>query len=774
MREIKKVGIVGAGIMGAGIACHFANIGVEVLLLDIAAPDNHDRNKIVRQKLQETIQRKPFPLYISDFASRISIGNTADNLHKIESCDWIIEAIVEKIEPKIELFTAIEKYRKPDCLVTTNTSGISIEKIASHFSLNFAQHFCGTHFFNPPRYQNLLELIPNSQTSSDVIWFIQHFGETQFGKTVVLAKDTPAFVANRIGTFWMFHSLHTAPKFDFSIPEIDYLTGKILGRPKSATFRTADVVGLDTLALVAEGIRKNTDDEANKWFKIPAFYERMISEKKLGQKSGQGFYKKIKTKDAKKEIRNINLKTFDYQLSGRPQFDFSETINKIPNIKKRVSTLFNLSGEAGKFYRETLCALFWFTANRATEISDSIADIDKAMKSGFAWQLGIFEYWDAIGVQNAIAEMTKLGFDVAPWVNEMLKGENNTFYIVKDCMPRVYEAKTKTYIPISGSENNISLDLLRNKKTIWSNKVISLIDIGDGVLNAEFHSKMNVIGEEILHGLLRAVEIAEQNFKALVISNEGENFSAGADIAMIYNLATSGDKKSVRDVIRLFQKATTQMRTTAIPVVAAIHGLTLGGGCELAMQTDAVVAHAETYTGLVELGVGLIPAGAGTMEMAIRISENSTSENITEIFLNTLKTMFSAKMSASAHEAFRLGFLRKKTDKIVMNRQHLLSIAKAKAISLADNGFMHRELPKKIRISGREGFEAAKALIDNFPKVSDYDKFVAMQLAFILSGGNLEDDNGFVSANQLLNLEQDIFIDLCFQEKTMKKLRHFS
>jgi 3-hydroxyacyl-CoA dehydrogenase len=792
-RTINKVAVLGSGVMGSRIACHFANIGCEVLLLDIVPKELKDaekakgltleskavRNRIANDDLQIALKSNPSPIYKRQYASRISIGNFEDDMNKIANCDWIVEAVIENLDIKKKVFENVEKFRKPGTLISSNTSGIPIHMMAEGRSEDFKVHFCGTHFFNPPRYLRLLEIIPTKQTAPEVVDFLMHFGEQFLGKTTVLCKDTPAFIANRVGVYSIMSLFHIVEKMGLSVEEVDKLTGPVLGRPKSATFRTCDLVGLDTLVMVAKGLKQNCpDDEARELFNIPAYIQKMVDNKWVGDKSGQGFYKKIKAtakegeKNGKSEIHALDLKTLEYKPMQKVKFVTLEQTKTIDNLKERLKILISGKDKAGEFYRATFAGLFQYVSNRIPEISDELYRIDDALKAGFGWELGPFEYWDAIGVKDTVALMENSGNKPAAWVYDFLK-TNETFYKIENGVRKYYDIKSKTYITVPGSEQFISLENIRASKTVWQNSGVTVTDIGDGILNAEFHTKMNTIGGEILSGIVKAIEIAEKDYRGLVLSNEGANFSAGANVGLLYMMAVAQDWDELNIAVKTFQNTTMRIRYSSIPVVAAPHGLALGGACEICLHADKVVAHAETYLGLVEFGVGLIPGGGGTKEFALRLSDELKEGDIE---LNTFREKFltigQAKVSTSAHEAFDLGILRKGTDKVVVSRSRLLSEAKAECLRMAEAGYTQPVARKDIRVLGNQAlgliYAGANAMYSG-KYISAHDQKISEKLGFILAGGNLSQPT-LVSEQYLLDLEREIFLSLCGEQKTLERL----
>lgn len=786
-RIIQRVAVLGSGVMGSRIACHFANIGCEVILLDIVPKEINDaekskgysletksvRNRISQDALQFALKSNPSPIYKKEFASRISIGNFEDDMSKISTCDWVIEVVIENLEIKQKVFENVEKFRKQGSLITSNTSGIPIHLMTEGRSDDFKIHFCGTHFFNPPRYLKLLEIIPTRHTAKEVVDFLMHFGEQFLGKTTVLCKDTPAFIANRVGVYSIMSLFHTVEKMGLTVEEVDKLTGPVLGRPKSATFRTCDVVGLDTLVLVANGLKQNCpNDEANGLFTIPGYIKSMVDNKWLGDKTKQGFYKKVKNKEGKSEILALDLKTLEYKPSQKVKFATLESTKPIDNLKERIKILLAGKDKAGEFYRATFAGLFQYVSNRIPEISDELYRIDDALKAGFGWDLGPFEYWDAIGVKEAVVLMEQSENKPAQWVYDMLK-TNTSFYKTENNVRMFYDIPTKSYKIIPGSEQFISLENIRAAKTIWKNSGVTITDLGDGIINAEFHTKMNTIGGEVLQGLNKAVEIAEKDYRGLVISNEGANFSAGANVGMIFMLAAEQDWDELNLAVKLFQNTTMRLRYSSIPVVSAPHGLTLGGACEICLHSDKVVAHAETYIGLVEFGVGVIPGGGGTKEFALRLSDELKEGDLElNLFRDKFLTIGQAKVATSAYEAFDMGFFRKGIDKVVVSRSRQLVEAKAECLRMAKAGYT-RPVPRKdIRVLGNQAlgivYAGANAMLSgNY--ISEHDLKISEKLGFVLAGGNLSQPT-LVSEQYLLDLEREIFLSLCTERKTLERL----
>ena len=620
-RRINKIAVIGSGIMGSGIACHFANIGVEVLLLDIVPRELNEkekakgltlenkvvRNRIVNDALQSSIKSKPAPLYHKDFASRISTGNLEDDIAKVKDVDWIIEVVVERLDIKKQVFENLEKHRTEGTLITSNTSGIPINLMSEGRSEDFQKHFCGTHFFNPPRYLELFEIIPGPKTSPEVLDFLNGYGEKFLGKTSIVAKDTPAFIGNRVGIFSIMSLFHMVKELDMTVEEVDKLTGPVIGRPKSATFRTVDVVGLDTLVHVANGIYdKCEEDERHDLFKLPEFIGTMMTNKWLGSKTGQGFYKKVKKDDGSSEILSLDLDTMDYRKKKSASFATLELTKSIDNVADRFKVLANGKDKAGEFYRKNFSALFAYASNRIPEISDELYKIDDAMKAGFGWEHGPFEIWDAIGVEKGIELMKAEGYEPAAWVNEMLDKGVKEFYDVRDGNTYYYGIPEKTHVKIPGQDSFIILDNIRKNKEVFKNSGCVVEDLGDGILNLEFRSKMNTIGGDVLNGLNRAIDIAEKDFDGLVVANQGKNFSVGANIGMIFMMAVEQEYDELNAAVKYFQDSVMRLRYSSIPTIVCPQAMTLGGGCEMTLHADKVVAAAESYIGLVEFGVGVI------------------------------------------------------------------------------------------------------------------------------------------------------------------------
>lgn len=779
-RIIKKVAVLGSGVMGSRIACHFAGIGLQVLLLDIVPNDAKEsgnkalRNKIVNDSLQAAIKSNPSPVYTKDVIKKITTGNFDDNLRDISACDWIIEVVVERLDIKRSLYDKVEQFRKPATLITSNTSGIPIHLLSEGRSEDFKKHFCGTHFFNPPRYLRLLEIIPTPDTDPAIVDFLMHYGDLYLGKTTVLAKDTPAFIANRIGVFGIMAIFQLVEKLGLTIDEVDALTGPIIGRPKSATFRTADVVGIDTLVKVAKGVYDNCPgDEQRDVFQIPSWLNKVAENNWLGDKTGQGFFKKTKGAGGEKEILTLDLKTLAYQPRQKPKFASVDAAKPIDDLRQRLKMLVASQDKAGEFYRHFHFGLFSYISHRIPEISDEVYRIDDAMMAGFGWEIGAFESWDVLGVEKTVQGMKKAGYAVAPWVDEMLAAGNKSFYKIENGKTLCYDPQSKTYKPIPGSNEFIILSNYKDK-IVWKNANAAVYDIGDEVLGLQWNTKMNTMGGEVLSSINKAIELAEKNYKGLVISNEGANFSAGANVGLIFMFAIEQEYDELDMAIRMFQNTMMRARYSSVPVIIAPHGLALGGGCELSLHSDKICAAAETYTGLVELGVGLIPGGGGTKEFVLRASDEMHEDEPETITLkNRFLTIATAKVATSAHEAFELGIYRKGRDEVVMNQSRRVMEAKRSVIELADSGYVMPVQRKDVKVLGRSALGTLYAGIHGMWRAgyaTDHDVTVAKKLAYVMCGGDLSEPT-LVSEQYLLDLEREAFLSLCGEKKTLERIQ---
>ena len=789
-RIIRKVAVLGSGVMGSRIACHFAGTGTQVLLLDMAPAELNEtekakklsldhpavKNRIVNEALAAAVKSNPSPVYSQEVIKRIRTGNFTDQIKDIADCDWIIEVVVERLDIKKKIFDEVEKYRKPGTIVSSNTSGIPIHLMNEGRSEDFKKHFCGTHFFNPPRYLRLLEIIPTPFTDPELIQFLLEYGDLHLGKTTVLCKDSPAFIANRVGVFSIMAIFKLMDKLGLTIDQIEALTGPVFGRPKSATFRTADVVGLDTMVKVARGVYDNCpSDEARDTFKIPDWLDQMIAKNWLGDKTGQGFFSKKKTAAGEREIFTLDLKTFEYKPRARATFPGLDAAKPVDDLKERLKILIQAKDLSGEFYRQFHYQLFAYVSNRIPEISDELFRVDDAMRAGFGWEIGAFETWDLFGVEETIKKTEAAGNAVADWVKEMIAGGNKTFYKIVKGQKLAYSPVKKQYVSaITGDPR--AFIVMRNfeNQTIWKNSAARLYHIGDEVLGLEWFTKLGTIGGEVLEGIQKSIGIAEEKYKGLVIANEAGNFSAGANVGMIFMLAVDQEYEELDMAIRLFQNTMMRARYSAIPVVVAPQGLTLGGACELSLHADKVVPAAESYIGLVELGVGLIPGGGGTKEFTLRASDELHADEPETITLkNRFFTIATARVSTSAEEAFGLGILKKGRDFISINPDRRIADAKNAVLELFHDGYSEPVRRTDIKVLGRSALGALYAGIHGMWRgnyATDHDVVVARKLAYVMCGGDLSEPTQ-VSEQYLLDLERQAFLSLCGEKKTLERLQ---
>ena len=789
-RIIRKVAVLGSGVMGSRIACHFAGTGVQVLLLDRAPSElnvteqakklslDHPavKNRIVNEALAAAIKSNPSPVYDADVVKRIRTGNFTDNLKDISDCDWIIEVVVERLDIKVGIFTEVEKYRKPGTIISSNTSGIPIHMMSEGRSEDFKKHFCGTHFFNPPRYLRLLEIIPTPFTDPEVIQFLLEYGDLHLGKTTVLCKDSPAFIANRVGVFSIMTIFKLMDKLGLNIDQIELLTGPIIGRPKSATFRTADVVGLDTLVKVARGVYENCpSDESKETFIIPAWLDKLISNNWLGDKTGQGFFSKKKNEKGEREILTLDLKTFEYKPREKVSFPGIEAAKPLDDLKERLKILIQAKDKSGEFYRQFHYEIFSYVSHRIPEISDEIYRVDDAMKAGFGWEIGAFESWDLFGLEKTIQQMEAAGYKPADWVKEMIAKGITSFYKVDKGEKLAYSPGQKKYIPTVTGDPGAFI-VMRNfeNQTIWKNSAARLYHLGDDVLGLEWYTKLGTIGGEVLEGIQRSISFAEEKYKGLVIANEAQDFSAGANVGMIFMLAVDQEFEELDMAVRLFQNTMMRVRYSAIPVVIAPRGLTLGGACEMSLHADKVVPAAESYIGLVELGVGLIPGGGGTKEFALRAADEvHDGEPETIPLKDRFFTIATAKVSTSASEAFGLGILKRERDIISINPDRRIADAKNAVLELYQDGYTAPIQRTDIKVLGRSALGGLYAGINGMWRgnyATDHDVLVAKKLAYVMCGGDLSEPT-LVSEQYLLDLERQAFLSLCGEKKTLERLQ---
>jgi 3-hydroxyacyl-CoA dehydrogenase len=796
-RVIRKVAVLGSGIMGSRIACHFANIGVEVWLFDRVPtqllPEEEAkgmgldhlqvRNRIVQQSLQATLKSQPSPVYSTSVVKRIKVGNLEDDLEKLSQCDWVIEAIIEDLAIKRDLYAKVENYRKLGSLMTTNTSGIPIAQLVEGRSQDFAAHFCGTHFFNPPRYLPLLELIPGPQTQAEVMRFLQTYASRYLGKTAVICKDTPAFIGNRVGIYSMLAAAHLVDIMDLTLEEVDKYTGPAMGHPKSATFRTADVVGLDTLAKVAQGIYQEVpNDEAHELFTLPPYVQQLIQKGAMGEKTKEGFYKKVKAADGSSDIQVLDVHTGQYRAQQKISSPTLQATKEISNLKDRLRVFAKGQDSAGQFFRAFHYGLFEYVSHRVPEITDHFYQIDEAMRAGFGWEMGPFEIWEALGVQQTLHDMRNAETllpgqhgQVATWVQEMLDAGFSHFYKTEKGRRLAYDPQSKSYQPLKGERPAIVLAQLPEDRVLWKNAGVTVSDIGDGILNIAFHTKMNSIGGEVLAGIHKGLDLAEASYRGVVIHNDGALFSAGANIGLIFMLALEQEYDELHMAVHQFQQTSMRIKYASVPVVVAPFQMALGGGCEFSMHADFVQIHAETYMGLVEVGVGLIPAGGGTKEMAARISDDWKEGQIPQQILRQhFMTIAQGKVSTSAQEALDLSYLRPEKTAITMHRDWVLQEAKNKALALAEAGYTPPAPRSDIRVLGSQGLGIVYAGAQSMRAghyISEHDQKIAEKLGWVLCGGDLSVPTE-VSEQYLLDLEREAFLSLTGERKTLERLQH--
>ena len=797
-RRIEKVAVLGAGTMGARIAAHLANAGVPCYLLDIVPSeltadekargltqtDPRVRNRIVLAGLEAAKKARPAAFFTTERVRLITTGNFEDNLAWLGEVDWIIEAVAENLEIKRRLFERVEQHRKPGTLVTTNTSGLPIHLVAEGRSDDFQQHWAGTHFFNPPRYMKLVELIPGPKTRPDVLATLSDFCDRQVGKGVVVAKDTPNFIANRIGTFSMLNVLRLMREMDLTIEEIDACTGPAVGWPKSATFRTADIVGLDVLVHVVRNIYENApNDESREIYRVPPLVEDMLKRGWLGEKTGGGFYQRVK-KEGEREILTLDWKTMEYRPRLKARFASIEMGKTIDDTRERLRALLTAGDKASKFLAASISGMCLYAARRIPEIADTIVDVDRAMRWGFAWELGPFELWDAIGVETLAKRLEQEGNALPPLVTGLLSSGKKSFYQSERGESSFFDLASRSEKPLADPPGVIYLKSLKDRsKEIDRNSGASLIDLGDGVLCCEFHSKMNAIGGDLVAMLHAGVKRLRTDFEAMVVANQATNFSVGANLMLLLVAAQEQEWDEIHLAVRQFQNVNLALKYAPRPVVVAPQGMALGGGCEIILHGAQVHAAAESYIGLVETGVGLIPGGGGTKEMLIRAGERAAGGEDLDLF-HALKPAFEtiamAKVATSAEEARDLGFLRR-ADRVSMNRDRLVADAKATALSLVRAGWRpaaaspaEGAATTQVRVPGEQFLAGAKLAIHMMLRgeyISEYDAHVGRKLAHILAGGALSAPQ-LVSEQYVLDLEREAFVSLCGERKTQERIAH--
>jgi len=790
-RKIRKAAVLGSGVMGAGIAAHLANVGIPTYLLDIVPRELTEeeskkgltlehpavRNRIAQAGKERLLKEKPAPLYDKSNLDLITVGNMEDHLHLLGEVDWIIEVVVENLEIKKQVFARVEERRKPGTIVSSNTSGVSINEMCEGRSDEFRAHFLGTHFFNPPRYLKLLEIIPGRDTDPAVVDFMMHFGEFVLGKGTVLCKDTPNFIANRIGTFGLQVSIREMMRLGLGVDEVDAITGPVIGRPKSATFRTLDVVGLDTYAHVANNVKLKSNDPAEQEiFEIPPFVTKMIENRWLGQKSGQGFFKQVKSAEGK-EILVLDYNTLEYRPRVKANFPSLQAAKTAKSLPEKLKALVYGKDKGSEFLWSVLKQVLLYSAEKAHEIADDIVAVDKAMKWGFGWELGPFETWDAIGLEKSVARMREEGAVIPPLVEELLASGKTSFYEKQEGRVAAI-AIGGNYKNVEEPKEKINLAALKEQgKLIKKNAGAALIDLGDGVACLEFTSPHNALGFDVLQMANYAAEEVKRNFTGLVIGNQGKNFCVGMNLAMALMEAQDENWLELEMMVKQFHKVGDALKASLRPVVAAPHGMTLGGGVEVCFLADRVQASAETYMGLVEVGVGLLPGGGGTKEMLFRAMENvpeggSVPVDPFPFVARAFETIAMAKVSTSGKEAFQLGYLRP-NDRISINPDHLLYDAKQLVLQLDREGFKPRQ-PRKIRVIGETGYASLRQNLYAMRiggLISEHDERIASKIAYVMSGGNVPAGTE-VNEQYILELERKAFLELIKTPKTQQRMQH--
>ncbi|MBK8052175.1 MAG: 3-hydroxyacyl-CoA dehydrogenase/enoyl-CoA hydratase family protein [Saprospiraceae bacterium] len=786
--RIKKAAVLGSGVMGSGIACHLANAGLEVIMLDIVPFDLDEkqksikafRNRIADTSLANALKSKPAPLYDIEFASRITTGNFDDDFDKISSCDWIIEVVIEKLEIKRQIFEKVDLLRKPASLVTSNTSGIPISQLAEGRSDDFKRNFCGTHFFNPARYMALFEVIPHAGTDADVINFWMTYAEVHLGKKAVLCKDTPAFIANRIGFYSGNKVGELTEKYGLTIEEVDKITGEPIGWPNTGSYRLLDLVGLDTSVKVTQGVIDNCpQDEYVKVLKnrsVPKATQFLLDNKFLGDKSGQGFYKKTDQRDDKggRVILALDLNTLEYNPAQKPMIPVVGIAKKVELMDKRLKDMMASDEKSGHFVRDLLAGMMVYAANRIPEISDNIYSLDNAMKAGYAWSYGPFEYWDMIGIKETIALAEQIGEKTPAWIRSAAEKGLTSFYKSEGGKKKYYDLQSESYKVIPGTESNIHLDNFRSNTPVYKNSECIIHDIGDGVLCFEFISKSNAIGDGIGQGAIEALNIAQSgDWAGIVIGNNAKNFTVGANLMNVAMVAMQKDFAKLEEMVHGFQQINMAMRYAPVPVVTATQGYVFGGGCEILMHTDAAICHAESYIGLVEVGVGLIPGGGGTKEFAVRASESFFEGDVQiPTLIEKLKTIATASVATSAYEGYKYGYLQHDRDYVEINLGNVLSRAKDKVLDLAKN--YTAPVPKNVTVLGRGGLGTLYTALNEFylgKYMSEYDLEIAKKVAYVLCGGDLTGQQK-VSEQYLLDIEREAFLQLLGNQKTLDRIQY--
>jgi 3-hydroxyacyl-CoA dehydrogenase len=798
-RAIKRCAVIGAGVMGATIAAQLANVGIETILLDIVPPELTDddkkmghteeseafRNKLAQNGLNGALKSKPASFYVPENAKLITIGNLEDNLAWISDVEWIIEVVVERLDIKKSVFEKIETVWKPGTIVTSNTSGISARAMCEDRSEGFRKHFAVTHFFNPPRYMKLLEIVPGPDTLPEVVEILAEACEKVLGKGIVYGKDTPNFVANRIGIFSLLYAIQAMIDLGLSIEAVDDLTGPVIGHPKSASFRTADLVGLDTIIHVANNVYEGApDDEKRDMFKVPDLIQRMIEKNMLGDKIGLGFYKKTKDDAGKKAILSLDYKTLEHTPQETVKFASLEAARNLSGTGAKINSLFSAKDLAGQFTFRTMTETLIYAANRIPEIADDIVNVDSAMKWGFSWKMGPFETWDALGVGKSVAKMKEAGYEIPAWVHEMLDSGKESFYKRQGGALFFYDLASKDYQEIPVKPEIILLPSLKDReKKVAGNKGASVIDLGDGVACLEFHTKMNAMGDDIIAMVIKSADIVASSFEGLVIANHSDNFSAGANLPLVLFTAQEEEWDDLEWMVKAFQDSFMKLKYLEKPVVAAPAGMALGGGCEICMAADRVRYAAETYMGLVEVGVGLVPAGGGTKELLLRNTEHlfevqrgglyPKQIELMPFVARAFETIAMAKVATSGPEAVKLGYLRP-TDKMTVNRDYLIEDAKKTVLAMNMEGYQPPRPRDDIRVAGENTLAMIKLGLWTMREsgyITEHDVTVATKVGYVLCGGNVLADTS-VSEQYLLDLEREAFVSLCGDPKTQARIQH--
>ncbi|MCS7182860.1 MAG: 3-hydroxyacyl-CoA dehydrogenase NAD-binding domain-containing protein [Thermoanaerobaculum sp.] len=792
-QPIGKVAVLGAGVMGSGIAAHLANAGIPSLLLDIVPSytaedekaglrpqDRAFRNKLALQALENIKKSKPALLYSQRFLPLIQVGNFEDDWHRLSQCDWIVEAVVERLDIKQQLFARVEQVWRPGSIVSSNTSGLPIRKMVEGRSLEFRKHFLVTHFFNPVRYMRLLELVAGEDTDPEVVRRMADFGRFRLGKGIVFGKDTPNFVGNRIGVFALMATLHAMMEMDYQVDEVDAITGPAMGHPKSASFGTVDLVGLDTMLHVVRTLREDLpQDEGQRYFQMPQFVTQMVEQGLLGRKAGAGFFKREQSAGGEKQDLVLDWKNLTYRPKQRYDYPALKATKDIHDPGARIRALVESDDRAGRFAWRVLRDTLAYTSRRLFEIADTIVDIDNALKWGFNWELGPFETWDALGVRETVERMNAEGVQPAPWVEEMLAAGVSSFYRAGTLRREYWDPAKRAYLPEPRPESFLVLsELKRTRRIVFENPGASLVDLGDGIACVEFHSaaqpKLNPIDDQIMEVMHKALELGAKEFRGLVIHHQGEQFCAGANLLMILEGAMSQAWKAIDEMVRKFQAITLGMRYAPIPVVTAPFGFTFGGGAEITMGGDRVCALAETYIGLVEVGVGLVPAGAGHVFMLERVLEGIDEPILDNLpfIRKAFETIALAKVATSAEEARELKYLRP-CDHVELNRDQQLWTAKRMAIALAEQGY-RPPLPRTFHLPGRSGIATLRVILHNLKlthNISSHDEKIATHIATILCGGDTTIHNP-VSEQTILDLEREAFLSLCGEPKTQERIKY--